>query len=360
MHKFTKTCHIRTVIFLVCFVFSYNFVLSYVSAQSLGFSLSKSIVDIELLPGTSFNGNIQVVNNSKDAALPISMLLDHFDQKDEAGDIDFVNVTPELNALSWFQFKQGKELVLNPGETKNLVFTIEPPKTALPGSYYVIMRFSPLFGEGFFIGESARQVPQIGVLFFIKIADLGLDVPREKYGARLMGLALQDRNNKVKTLGEALLPIANAGILETALQKIELRILNTGRYYFIASGQVIIKNWLGGTVYKIELPKKYLLPDRVRKLELDAPAIQAEFSGFFDRFRHTLYATLYNNTFFGPYTAEINLDIPEQKPLTAAISFWVVPWKFWMPFLIIMVAVIWLLVKLRHRLRLAFFTLIGR
>ena len=329
-------------------------------AASLGLAVDNTLFDIALLPGESHQDSFEVLNKSDSSALPISISLTLWDTKNDQGDIEFVENTAELNATKWFSFASGTEAILKPGEERKIYFKIEPPKTTPPGSYFIMARMNPALPAIYFNEGETRQVPQIGVLFFIKISPLALDAALPSYQGSVKSVEIVSKSNQVRSLKDLMINKANAGFLDEAVQKIILGVSNDGIYHFKSSGYVEIKNWYGAKIAAIDLPEKYVLPGRIRKIEVSTLPLAGDFTGFWAKLWNAAYATIRDNTYFGPYTAVIHLNIPERGPSETSVSFWVVPWKFWLPVLIILVGAVMIIIRLRKRLKLAFAALIGR
>lgn len=357
-----KTRGIRVLFFLICFVFSYNFVLSYVRAATVGLQVSNTLFDLELLPGTSAKGSVMVTNQSSVSPLPVRISLLLWNLKEDSDDIEFVNSSEELNAAKWFQLEGGEDNILKPGENRDIHFLIAVPKTASLGSYFVMMKFQAVLPGAYINEGSSAAIPEIGSLFFIKIGQLNLNNTTDQYSAKLVSLVLTSRNQKVKTIREALIPKANAGFFDSAIQKLDMKILNNGLYHFKSDGFVEIKNWYGGVVSKVPLPAKYLLPNKTRTIEvpMESQNTNTEIPGFLTGLWNSLYATLYENTYFGPYAAVLHLNIPGRNPLVTQVSFWVVPWKFWAPAIFILLGFSFFMVRFRKRFILAFKALLAK
>ena len=313
------------------------------SHAQTGLAIDRAIFDIALAPGESHTDNLKVMNTNGTNALPLHISLSPWDTKGDSDDIEFVQNEPELNAARWFRFKESKQnnfdYILKPSEEHTINFDIAVPKTAAPGSYLAMMRFQAVPT----VNEGLRQVPEIGVLFFVKVAALNIDA-RTAYSAELISAELILKNDKRKTISDVLLPKANAGLVDSALKKIGVKIKNTGIYHFRSGGDIKLTNMFGRQVAYAPIPLRYFIPGKARSIEVDfAPAPEdVPPPTIWSRVVASSLSFFYDNSFLGRYTATIALkntsegkSTEESVPLGQAdlgeysLSFWIIPWKFW-------------------------------
>lgn len=308
---------------LVIIVFSFLLVgafwvsqVSVVQAAELGLGVTKNTFDLEILPGDSYKGELTVFNESEEVPIPVHIQLNMWNLKEDSDDYEFVIAEPALNATKWFGFEEGSDFILDPDGSRRVDFRIVPPRDVVPGSYLVMMRFQAVLPEHYFAAGGPRTIPELGVLFFIKIASLTLDGEGGLYDADILQFQGTD-TSPVPLLDWLLGQIiseAQAGVFEDVVKKFATKIRNTGLYHFKVSGTIEIKNMLGQTVAKAELPPRYLLPGRNRSFDIQ---VIEEEESFWKR-----------NTYFGPYTAIMVLNIPESEtPVVIREKFWVFPWK---------------------------------
>lgn len=310
-------------------------------AAEIGLGVTKNTFDLEILPGDFYGGDIVVFNKSNELSLPLHIELSMWNLKEDSDDYEFVAAEPALNAAKWFTFPEGQDLILDPGRSRHIVFRVDVPKEAAPGSYFVMMRFQTVLPEHYFEKEGPRFIPELGVLFFIKVPLFGLDRAGGLYGAEI--LAFESKDGKPVPLLSRIVSEARAAVFEDIVKTFTSKIRNTGLYHFKASGYVEIKNVLGMTVAKEDLPPRYLLPNRNRAFE--TPVI-TEQESFWKR-----------NSYIGPYTATLVLNIPESDtPVTMREQFWVFPFKTMSAALFGLVA----LFLLRRRIWAASRTLMGK
>ena len=284
---------------------------TYTDAEEIGLATTKHLFDLELLAGDSYEDNLVVFNTSKSLPLPVHIQLSLWDLKEDSDDIEFIVAEPALNATKWFQIKEEPDFILDPDGEKQINFRIEPPPEVAPGSYFVMMRFQAVVPEHYFTEEGPRILPELGVLFFIRIPLLSLDGERQLYQVTIQSFELKEANSI--GLLEKILPYAEAGVFENIVKKFIARVSNTGIYHFKANGFVDIQNMFGQSVARADLPERFLLPNRTRNI--DIKVFQDE--SFFGR-----------NFRFGPYSAIMVLNVPgSETPIIEQLRFWAFPWK---------------------------------
>ncbi len=223
-------------------VFLYFFAFPQARAEEIGLAVTKNTFDLEILIGDSYQGNLAVFNQSAKVALPVNIQLSLWNLKEDSDDIEFVMSEPALNAAKWFEVNPTK-MILEPDGSQGIDFKINVPEDASTGTYLVMMRFQAVLPEHYFEEEGPRFVPELGVLFFIKISSLNLDGIKNPYQVEIISVEPKDASH-IKLL-EDIISKAKAGIFEDAVKTLTAKIRNTGVYHFKASGFVEIKNLFG-------------------------------------------------------------------------------------------------------------------
>jgi len=322
-------------------------------AAEVGLGVNKNTFDLEILPGQTHKGELVVFNTSPDVSLPVHVQLNLWDLREDTEDIEFITAEPALNATKWFKLNSS-DLIIEPDKSKELGFNITPPDDASPGTYLVMMRFQAVLPEHYFEEEGPRSIPELGVIFFIRVPLITLEGNMTKYAAEIVSVEPKDADR-------FFISRAKANVFEDAVKTLIAKIKNTGIYYFKSSGYVEIKNAFGATVYKKEIGERYLLPNRTRSLELETlppPPTRSENQSWFRNSLNSIYYILYSNSYLGPYSATLTLSIPNEPPVVSTINFWVIPWKFWLPILAVFFLILYILIKFRHRFGDFFRTLI--
>lgn len=288
-------------ILLCVFAFAF-FAVPYAHASQIGLGSTRNLFDIQLVQGILYEDDITIFNLSEDIALPVHVEFSLWDVQ-ETGDIEFVLAEPSLNAAQWFSVSE-QDFMLSPDESRSVNVRIDAPENVSPGSYFVMMRFQALLAAD---AQRISTIPELGVMFFLRIPLLEADEHARMYAADIESFG----SKNPKTL--PLIGRKTASVYEDMAREFFAQVRNTGIYHFQASGSIEIKNIFGMTVAKASLPERYLLPGRVRELDIYIP----EQSSFWGRLLE-----------IGPYSATMVLNMPDgQDPVVAAMSFFAFPWK---------------------------------
>lgn len=324
--------------------------LSIVSAHAaeIGFATNKSLFDAEILPGTTYQDELVISNTSHDIPLPLHLRLSVWNLADGSEeDIEFLSTAEDaVNPLRWFllvtsggktpgeqatvePLLTGHDMLVGPGEEEVLRFRVRPPNDVAAGTYLVSMRFQSSLPEQYYETKGGpRFAPELVVLFFLKIPYFSLDGAQTDYAAEIVEMGLKSEQQGVP----GVIQVAKADVLDDAAKIIAAKVRNTGTFYFKTDGVLQLTSWTGRVVKEIPLPPKYMLPGKVRTIEI--PLSAEKDSGFFAR----IGKYIVDNSYFGKYTATLLLNYPgrleEAGGLVAgaftesSISFWVFPWRF--------------------------------
>ncbi|MDX1607671.1 MAG: hypothetical protein R3251_00465 [Candidatus Spechtbacterales bacterium] len=309
---------------------------SSVNAEEVGLAATQNLFDIEIFSGNSYEGEITVFNQSDNLALPVGVKLNLWNLSENTDDIEFIQAEEALNATKWFSFEEGTEFLLTEKDTseeaKTIPFTINVPQDTPPGSYFVMMRFEAIIPPHYFEETGPRTIPEVGVLFFIRVVDLSLEGERINYSAQIVALEPKDKDPLPLTASLIPLPRAEAGVFEDMVREITASVQNDGIYHFTTEGFIEVKNMFGTKIATADLPKKIMMPGRVRSFDVE---ILAEESFWQRNFR------------LGPYSATMLLTVPEHKqPIVRTMTFWTFPWKA----LALVVIMLLLITEFRNRI----------
>src|SRR3990167_4937040 len=348
----TKSYILNPIFFLIL-LYSIFYILnpSTVAAATVGIGVNKNTFDLEIFPGGVHADELVVFNTSTSVSVPVHIQLNLWDLKEDSEDIEFITSEPALNATKWFSLS-ATDLIIEPDRSKDLIFSIAPPADASPGTYLVMMRFQAVLPEHYFEEVGPRAIPELGVIFFIKVPLLTLEGNKAYYSAEIVSIESPSKE------GVSLIGKARANVFDDAVKTLIAKIKNTGIYYFKASGFLEIKNAFGATVYKKEIGERYLLPNRTRSLEIETlPPPPEKTASFSSNLWNYIAYQFKKNSYLGPYTATLTLSIPNEPPVVSTANFWVIPWKFWLPNIIAILAIFYLFFRSRHRLRDFFVTI---
>jgi len=359
-------------------------------AQNISPSLSVSphTFDLTVLPGETRTGKIKVGNRSE-VPLPILTKTVDFSAAGEEGEMAFDELSQDISFASrkWIKI-ENPNFILNPGETKEVYFTIQVPENAEPGGHYATFLFEPQLPSFYFeeptppSGEpfrlepdlertpvQPRVVPVIGVLFLFSVQTFTLEpetgeklevvefsIPREE---RLASL----ENFFSRLMGNTVEAASSITITRKPPSSFVLRIKNNDIYHIKPSGKVLIYNFFGKKVGEAEIPQRTILPGQIRRFPVEfSPEIPEKLKWL----PASVSNFLVQNFFVGKYGARIELQT--KSPLTAEVfqpeipvvlTFFSLPWHFWFSFIFISGLLFFLLVKYRKRIVLAMKTLLS-
>ena len=348
-------------------------------ALKLGLSINPQIFEMDVFPGETISQKI-TIGNLSEVSLPIIVRVVDFTAEEDSGEMIFDEASqdPSVASRKWFEI-ENPNLILEPGERRKVLFSINVPENAEPRGYYSVMIFEPRLPSHYF--EEMREatgevipvqplaIPMVGVLFLTSIKTFTLEpevgqklevvefsVPKEE---RLVTL----ENFASKIIG-SVAQAAQITITEKSPQNFILRIKNNDIYHIKPYGKVLIYNWFGKKVGETEIPQRTILPGKIRSFPVKfTPEIPEKLKWL----PASISNFLVQNFFVGRYQAK--LEIQAKSPLTAEIlkpsatgllTFFSFPWQFWLPFTLFLALLLVFVVKYRKRIGLAVKTLFGR
>ncbi len=275
-------------------------------------ALTVSPVRLELSgdAGDTVFGNFKLFNE-KDENLKYFIVFRTFSAKDETGEPNFPDTQDEF--ISWVNVSP--EVTVPAKDYKELTFKVNIPKNADPGAHFAAIFAStvpPKDGEN---SSNLKITGEVGTLILFRVnGDF-------KDGADILEFNTKDKKNSFTEL-----PVW-----------FYYRFQNSGNNYIKPLGDIIIKNFFGGTskVIPANRDKGNILPQSVRRFEAawwegsGAKNQSPDFKGYSEPqtfLEHVSHQ--WNNFAFGKYTATLNLayDKSTDKAATATISFWLIPW----------------------------------
>ena len=342
-------------------------------ALKLGLSVSPQIFEMDVFPGETISQKI-TIGNLSEVSLPIIVRVVDFTAEEDSGEMIFDEASqdPSVASRKWFEI-ENPNLILEPGERRKVLFSINVPENAEPRGYYSVMIFEPRLPSFYFeeTGEATgevipvqpRAIPVVGVLFLTSIKTLALEPEIEqKLEVVEFSLPKEERlvtlENFVSKLIGNVAQAAQITITKKSPKNFVLRIKNNDIYHIKPSGKVLIYNWFGKKVGESKIPQRTILPGKTRSFPV-------EFSPEIPERLKWLPASISNflvqNFFFGKYQAALQLcetDAEQDAKLRESLVFWALPWKFWISFLLIFGMLIFSVIKYKKRIKLALKTLI--
>ena len=355
------------------FIFVFLFILIGVAeAKNISprLSVSPHTFDLGVLPGEVITEKIKITNKSE-VALPILARTVDFTARDEVGGMSFDALSQDISFASrkWIKI-ENPNFILEPSETEKINFTISIPENAEPGGHYAVMLFEPKLTSFYFEEGQPRAIPIIGVLFLFSVKTFTLDQEVEqKLEVVEFSVPKKERLVAIENLVSAAIGgVAQAAtevtITKKSPQNFILRIKNNDIYHIKPFGKVLIYNVFGKKVGEAEIPQRTILPGKIRQFPIE---FSPETPGYLKRLPASISNFLAQNFFFGKYQATIELQA--KSPLTAEtfqpnlpviLTFFSFPWQFWLGFVLTFGLLMFLIIKYRRRITLAFKTLIKK
>jgi hypothetical protein len=249
---------------------------------SIGLSAIPPRLEVTVKADGSSTQTIKVRNESNETRTITTQIRD-FIVTDNQGTPTVVNsVDASSNrwaASSWIQVSPST-VKLKPGETKNLILTILPPKDALPGGHYAMIIHSPDRTSSLDSTGAAIQA-NVGTLVYITIpGPIQQNAMVQKFTA--------------------------PGFSEFGPVDFNTTIKNLSDIHIQPVGAITITNWLGGRTAKLDLQPTNIFPYTSRDFQ----------------------NTLSKKWLFGRYQANLQAVYGTAGGvISATIFFWVIPWR---------------------------------
>lgn len=266
------------------------------SLEFSGLAITPFLIEAELEGGEVSEQKILLTNTTgKKVSYDIS--INDFIPDEESGQAKFLPTGQDAQAQyslsSWISITGQPNFSLNPGESSEIKFQITPPKDAEPGTHYGGMLFSVRTSETTVAGSAV--VEKVGAIILAKIG-------RAKEQGNISNMYVDDSATGGKNL--------------------ILQFHNFGNVHLKPKGEIFIHNIFGGQSGNLYVN---------RDAEIILPETQKEFvsnwkPGVFTFGRYTATAVLY----YGNPKIEVR----------NTISFWILPIKQLMAFLILVFAMV--------------------
>jgi len=313
-------------------IFAVFFGLNIVIPVAFALTISPPFYEIGAVQGQVLKTGLKVFNET-DKAGTFYFDTQNFVAKGEEGEPYFISEEIKEDLASWIETPNS--IHLEPGELKQVEFTIRVPENASPGGHYaaIFLSTSPSAIEGGTVGVAAR----IGTLVLLKI---GGEVVEE---GKLVNFEL----------------INGKSIFEHLPVDFLIRIKNTGTVHIKPSGVIEIRNIFGIKTAEVkvnlvktpdgkEKPVGNILPQSVRKFEAKWQIKDSvkEPKTFWQKVRFEK-----ENFALGRYQAKLNLSYGtnNEKKITDVVYFWVFPWHLILVSFIALVLVLFLLAFIIRR-----------
>ncbi|KKR35916.1 MAG: hypothetical protein UT66_C0007G0006 [candidate division CPR2 bacterium GW2011_GWC1_39_9] len=276
------------------------------AADETNISISPLTFDLSANPGDTVTNELLVRNSSSDPVV-ISVEAQDFVATGEEGEVNLTDSKTTYSLASWVELDSDK-FTLAGGQKKSVKFVIRVPFNAEPGGHYasVYTHLSPTTGDA----TSGSGVGQkIGSLVLLRVG----------------GTANEEA--KIATFKTTKESYAKGPV------DFDVRIENTGSVHVKPKGIIAVTDMWGKKVADVTVDQKNVLPGAIRHMT----------------------AKWENTPRFGKYTASLLTYYGnENKQLTAAATFWIIPWMTILIWAVISVAAIVIIWLLRGRLKSAF------
>ncbi|MBU1032663.1 DUF916 domain-containing protein [Patescibacteria group bacterium] len=278
-------------------------------------TVSPVIVDLEIDPGKSTQGSLHITNSTEKTAT-YYLNVQNFVAQGEEGHQDFLPEGELFGLASWIT-PETESVTLEPNESGDFRYVVNVPQDAEPGGHYAAVFFStrPASAEE---GSSVGVGAKTGILFLLRVA----------------GDIIEDaRVESFTTTGgwHNRLPVY-----------LTLRVKNLGNVHIRPEGDIIVRSMFGSIADKIPANSRRaaVLPDSIRRVEAAwAKTFDMEQGGFFTELKNE-----WNNFALGRYTAELDARYGVTKqPLSAQVTFWVIPWRVLSIVVLLLVVLLFLL-----------------
>jgi len=282
----------------------------------------------DVKPGEKIPTKVKVLNN-EDEAVTLYSETAVFTPLDETGTPNIIPNSSTEDVAGWMKIAPGP-FILQPGERLEVPVEINVPLDADPGGHYGAVLFAANPPSATTEGSQVAIASKIAALVLVRVQG------EVNESGTVADFSTADGKTSYNRL-----PIG-----------FSLRFENTGNVHIRPTGQITIRNMLGGTstVVPVNSQKGAVLPSSTRKFT-DAlvweKRPQSEAKGnFFQEI-----GSEWRNFALGPYTANVILTYGQNndKTTSATVNFWVMPWRVLILTLIVLILIIWLIGKLiRH------------
>lgn len=282
-------------------------------------------LELGLTPNQSSQVAIKLFNEEA-KAVELYTEARNFDAHGETGQPEFDFNSDSFGLSSWIQMESGP-IVLGAGERYEVPVTITPPTGADPGGHYAAVFFSTSPPED----GQVRISSKVGTLVLATVAGDILE------NGEIAQFILKDSQTVLTRL-----PV-----------EFITRFQNTGNIHLKPTGKITVTNLFGKTVTELDFntAQGATLPSTTRRYETiwEQAAVNNSDGNFWKKFWQE-YANEKNNFAIGKYTATQDIIAGDKGAIqdTAETSFWIIPWRLllvWLIIAIIAVVVLIMLIK---------------
>lgn len=233
-------------------------------------------------PNQTYNYKIRVRNLGTDS-LPLAASTTDIDDISDEGAPIFAETVAARSAASWITLKE-KDVIITPGETREVSYSLTVPADAAPGGYTAAIIFQAQLPSYYFdLDASTRILPAISVLAFFTVAGAG-----------------EITVDQVQIEQLRVPPI----VVSTPISLVA-NVKNGSDFFVQTDAEAAIQNVLTKRISTLKLGTVILLPEKTRR-----------------------FVAAFENSFLpGIYSASINFKQGD-KSLVGTVKFVAVPWPF--------------------------------
>lgn len=326
---------IFTIIIISCLITS----TSKVDASSLSLGVYPPIIKIEVAkPPVDIKTPVIVINNSEET-VTLKIIFKPFTASDkENGEVSYFpesQIPPPPDPLLFQRIKvlengqQTDNIVLSPGQQKQLTLHVDLPKDELLFDYY----FSILFvNEPNLDTVNQSSTTQTGAIATNVLLSIGED----------------DAKGNIEEFSAPLL-------LEKGPVPFTLRVKNDSKQVINPAGEILIKNMFGQTVGKVDLLPVNILTDTIRAIPDSFQSPDATPPAKMENGKWKMEITpktyWYETFLLGPYTADLRILLSDQGPVfRRTIYFFALPIQLAIGLIIALLITILIIAKLRKKI----------
>lgn len=305
------------------FVFAVVLGLFLIIPSASAITLIPPTLELGLIPGQPLSTVIKLFNETPET-IELYTEARSFTAKDDTGQPDFDFNSESIGLSTWMNVEEGP-IVIESGERYEVSVIINPPINADPGGHYAALFFTSAAPEE----GQVKVASKIGTLI---LASVEGDISEE---GSISEFIVEDGQKIFNRL-----PVG-----------FESRFNNSGNVHLKPTGNVEISNLFGKTTDTLEFnaSKGATLPKTTRKYDIiwEKGTIDNVPGNFWSDFWQE-YGNETNNFALGKYTATLDLTAGTNQAVsdTKTVSFWVVPWRVLLVWLIVVVFGILILVFL--------------
>lgn len=272
---------------------------------STGLTIQPIKVSQTMKPGDAISGTIRL-SNASDEDVVVDLSVQDFIPVAGAETFQFVNRAPGVTTVrDWITFNGGKHtFTFKRGEIKEIPYEIKAPPHAEPGSHFGVLLFKAVRAS-----EATSQLKvgtQVGVLVFVTIP------------------------GKFEQKG-VIRNFATPSFHQTAPIIFNMQFENQGTVHFEPKGTIEISNMFGAKVGSIPIEGYAVLPTGVKNM-----TFTWNVAGFL----------------LGKYQALASVyDVSGNLVATSSASFWVVPIWYIVGFLVVFIALFFIIKFIKSRLK---------